>query len=140
MTRMIRDVTRNATVEPVAFPVPTPAYLESDLEPIRYEMGLRTNREFAPYQPGELLLANIGTLEAPRLRLARVYVVIPDKMEMAGHYIPRYRSQLCTKVGTWSLQWRDLWPGDVFRAFRTGPDQPRELPEAITLEWVRAQP
>lgn len=136
MRNMKRRFETETAPEAVEFPVKTPVYQSFEPEyrgtrPPFFVM--RKKREFAPYQPGETVLV----LEDDVVKLCRVVMVFDEFLDRAEYYIPRYRVQTATKKGTWSKNWKYIYPGQIARAFFTdGETVPRELPAEIDLAWL----
>ena len=65
------------------------------------------------YKPGEIVYARDGD----KILLCRIVYVISHFLSIRDYYIPCYRCQFATKSGSWSRQWRDIFPGYIERAY-----------------------
>lgn len=126
--------------EKVAFPIMPLPYRSH--EPVNYYgsanqriIARRKALADAPYKKNDLVFINIGSNEAPEIRLGRVIMAFAEALETKGYLIPKWRVQLVTKDGFWSAQWRYCWPGDIYRAYfqeKSGGEAiPRNLPTVV---------
>lgn len=140
----MRSINRHRKLNPtpreaIALPLATPvyhAYEEQDRWTRPALRDLYADRAFAPYQPGETMLVQDGD----KVRLARVIRVDHDTNRF-DEFIPKWKVQLATQDGHWSQNWKYVYPGHVYRAHfvedKDGKATPRDLPDQITLEWLR---
>lgn len=99
--------------------------------------GYRTDRTFAPYQPGEVMLFHDhSAAEGKQRKLARVVGVFSHRQQRTDELIPRYRVQVSTRDRYWSGNWRYLFPGDIYRAYFDAADQ--AIPVVATVAEFRA--
>lgn len=89
-------------------------------------------REKSPFKPGDVFYIR----ENGRVMLCRVYCLFSHYLQRHVYWLPRFRVQFATKDGTWSRQWRDVWPGDHYRAYFT--DKGAELDPAAEYAAERA--
>lgn len=122
------------TREEIVFPMVAPdyhSYEECDVHARPRLRDMYTDRAFAPYQPGETMLVEIGG----KTRLARVTNVF-HYVNRWNDCIPKWRVQLATKDGYWSQNWQYVYPGDVYRAYHDGEIR-REIPSQIDFKWLQ---
>jgi len=122
--------------ERVIFPLEVCEYRSYTAEYEHYR-GIREDRSFAPYQPGEVLFVRNGNL----IQIARVLRVFAHHMESkrnGDRYIPRYNIQTVTKDLFWSANYRSVFPGDIFYAYHErGPGEKSVFrPPFILKEFI----
>lgn len=141
--RFNRDIPTADRREAIQFPVKTPTYHPYEEVDVceRLQCGvslkqMRADRKFAPYQPGDtmLILDSDGIV-----KLARVMLVFEERNHH-DEFIPKWKVQVATRSGHWSLNWKYVFPGSIYRAHFTnaekGADTPRKLPEEMTESWM----
>jgi hypothetical protein len=145
MTRLVRKTwedkpEREAIIFPLSI-LPYRSYLDIDVPPLREGTTKRLDarrqaRKQAPYQPGDIFFAEIARGD---IRLIRVLYLMIENNDRRGVFLPYWRSVFSSKDGFWSQVWRDIWPGNVYRAYFNQSEQPRGLPERLhSLDELRS--
>lgn len=147
MTRLVRNRWENKPErEVIVFPlsvlpyraypdIDVPVGLSDEIAAKRFH-ARREARRRAPYQSGDILFAEVAKGD---IRLIRVLHVLITTNDHQGSYLPCWRSVYSSKDGFWSQVWRDIWPGNIYRAYFDHSEQPRGLPEAVnSLDELRS--
>lgn len=121
----------SSSTQYISFPIKTPEYFSYE-EQDEYQMGMRSNREFAPYQKGDLILFHDGE----NIRLGKVLNVFSEYREHRGVHIPKWRVQVNNKNGTWSKNWRYVYPGNIYRAYYDSNGNKKDIPEVIHKDFL----
>ena len=93
--------------------------------------GLTSKRSFAPYQPGDVVLARDGVI-----KVVRIMRVFAERLTSSGDLIPKYRVQHLTKDFHWSNQWTYVWPGYIFHGYHDANKRPVYRPTFLLESFV----